>query len=226
MQTRRNNVLQVGNRKAGNRKHKINYHQLPRPISLAPPPYIAQENRSWVVRFQCGGTGTVGAQIAMNTLAGALGIIATTATTSVFMDDQIRLRRMCLWGPVATAGTPVNVMAKFVDDPASNTQSGAPKTVQDSSVSFDRPAYVCLEPPKDNSSIFSQWFDSSLTTGWCFIAAPPGSIMDLHFNFIVDDIGTTSAGPTIVAGTAGTIYHKTFAVGASTWTAVSPLNAI
>jgi hypothetical protein len=117
-------------------------------------------------------------------------------------------------------------MLKFVDDPASNTQSGAPKTVQDSSVSYDRPAYCCLEPPKDNTSIFSQWADSSLASQWIFLAAPPGSIMDLHFNFIVDDIGSPSAGPTIAGGTAGTIYHKTFAVGASTWTAVSPLNAI
>jgi hypothetical protein len=216
----------VGNRKAGNRNPKINYHQIQRPIALAPPTYKAQENRAWVVRFSCGGTGTVGAQVNINTLAGALGIIATAATTSVFIADQFRLRRVCIWGPVATAGTPVNVMLKFVDDPTSNTQSGAPRTMQDSSVSFDRPAYVCLEPPKDNTSLFSQWADSSSTTGWIFLAAPPGSIMDLHFNFIIDDIGTTSAGPTVAGATAGTIYHKTFAVGASTWTAVSPLNAI
>jgi hypothetical protein len=208
------------------RSGKVNYHSIPRPIALAPPTYPAQENRSWVLRFTCGASGTLGAAIAMNTLAGALGIIATGATTSVFMADQLRLRRLCIWGPVSTAGTPVNVLAKFVDDPASNTQSGPPKSVQDSSVSFDRPAYVCLEPPKDNSSIFSQWFDSSLTTQWVFIAAPPGSIMDLHMNFIVDDIGAVSAGPTIAGGTAGTIYHKTFAVGASTWTVVTPLNAI
>lgn len=197
-----------------------------RPIALAPPTYSSQENRSWVVRFSCGGTGTVGGQVAMNALAGALGIIGTGATTSVFIADQLRLRRVCIWGPVATAGTPVNVMAKFVDDPSPTVTSGAPKTVQDSSVSFDRPAYVCLEPPKDNSSLFSQWFDSSLTTGWLFLAFPPGSILDFHFNFIVDDIGATSAGPTIAAGTAGTIYHKTFAVGAATLTVVSPLNAI
>lgn len=162
----------------------------------------------------------------MNQLAGALGVIATGATTSVFLADQIRVRRVCIWGPVTTAGTPVNVLLKFVDDPASNTQSGPPKSQQDSSISFDRPAYVCLEPPTDNSSIFSQWIDSSLTTTWIFLAAPPGSIMDIHFNFIVDDIGAPSAGPTLAAATAGTIYHKTFTVGASTWTAVSPLNAI
>lgn len=208
------------------RTQKVQYHSPPRPIALAPPPYQAQLNRSWVVRFSCGATGTVGAQMTAAQLAAALGVIATAATTSVFIADQIRLRRVCIWGPVATAGTPVNVMLKFVDDPTNNTQSGAPKTVQDSSISFDRPAYCCLEPPKDNTSVFSQWIDSSLATPWIFLAAPPGSIMDLHFNFIVDDIGVTSAGPALIGATAGVIYHKTFTVGASTWTAVSPLNAL
>jgi len=179
-----------------------------------------------VVRFTCGGTGTLGAQVNMNTLAGALGIIGTGATTSVFLSDQFRLRRICLWGPVSTAGTAVSVLLKYVDDPASNTQSGPPKTQSDSSSNVNQYAYCCLEPPKDNSSLFSQWFDSSLTTGVIFMAAPPGSIMDMHFNFIVDDIGATSAGPTISGGTAGTIYHKTFTVGASTWTVVTPLNGI
>jgi hypothetical protein len=50
--------------------------------------------------------------------------------------------------------------------------------------------------------------------------------MDIYFNFIIDDIGATSAGPALVAATAGLIYHKTFVTGAATWTAVSPLNAI
>jgi hypothetical protein len=117
-------------------------------------------------------------------------------------------------------------MLKYADDPASNTQSGPPKTVSDTSISFDRPAYVCLEPPKDNTSIFSQWFDSSLTTTVVAWVLPAGTTIDFYFNFIIDDIGATSAGPTLIAATAGVIYHKAFVTGAATITAVSPLNSI
>jgi hypothetical protein len=94
--------------------------------------------------------------------------------------------------------------------------------VSDTSVSFDRPAYVCLEPPKDSSSVFSQWVDSSLSTGWLFWAAPAGTTVDIDYNFIIDDIGTTSVGPTLAGAVSGVIYHKTFVTGAATWS-VAPI---
>jgi len=205
---------------------KIQFHPSPRPINLAPPAYVSQENRTWMVRASTNATSTLSASLSMTQLAGLLGVIATGATTSVFLCDQFRLRRICVWAPVATAGTPVTCMLKYADDPASNTQSGAPKTVSDTSISYDRPAYCCLEPPKDNTSIFSQWMDSSLTTSIVFVVLPAGAIIDFYFNFIIDDIGVTSAGPTLIAATAGTIYHKSFAAGAATITAVAPLNSI
>jgi hypothetical protein len=200
---------------------KANYHPIPRPISLAPPPYVSQENRSWIVRYYLTAANT-NVSIQMNHLAGALGIVATGTTTSVFLCDQFRLRRMCIWGPVQTAGTPVFVTLKYADDPNGTNSSGPPKTVSDSSVSFDRPAYACLEPPKGNTSVFSQWMDSSATTVVVICTGPIGAIIDFHLNFIVDDIGSTSGGPTIVAGAAGTIYHKAF----GNFTVAPPLNSI
>lgn len=213
-------------KRGGSRKKKNKFVPNPRPINLAPPMYVSQENRTWMVRCNTNATSTLNGFIRMSDLAGMLGIIATAATTSVFLCDQYRLKRVCVWAPVATAGVPVTVMLKYVDDPAANTQSGAPRTVSDTAISFDRPAYACLEPPKDNSSIFSQWFDSSLTTQILNVVLPVGSTLDFYFNFILDDIGQTSAGPAIVAGTAGNIYHKAFACGAATLTAVAPLNSI
>jgi hypothetical protein len=210
------------------KKHpnRVNFHPVPRPMNLAPPTYVAQENRSWMVRFSNNATSTLAGVFTMANLASMLGVIATGATTSVFLADQVRIRRICMWSPVATAGVPVSNSIKWVDDPASSITSGAPKTQNDSSLSFDRPAYVCLEPPKDASSIFSQWVDSSLTTQWVTVVAPAGTIMDIYYNFIVDDVGATSAGPTLVAATAGIIYHKIVVTGAATWTAVAPNNFI
>lgn len=215
------------NSKNKRKKHpnKVKYFKAPLPICLAPPMYIQQENRNWMIR--CSSSAAVAAGvITMANLAGMIGVIATGTTTSQYLCDQFRLRRVCVWGPVATAGTPVTVMLKYVDDPANNTQAGPPKTVSDSSVSYDRPAYACLEPPKDNSSIFSQWFDSSLTAQVLTVSWPAGSIIDFYFNFIVDDIGSTSAGPTLSGATTGNIYHKNFVLGSSTIGGVSPLNVL
>jgi len=117
-------------------------------------------------------------------------------------------------------------MLKYVDDPASNTQAGPPKTMMGTSSNVNEYAYACLQPPRDNSSIFSQWCDASLTTAWIVAAGPIGSILQIWYNFIVDDIGATSAGPVIVAGTLGQIYHKNMVIGAQVWTAIPPLNTI
>jgi len=200
------------------KRNKINYNSPQRPLYLAPPHYTLQENRSWVIRITNGATATVGTTATIAQLAGMLGVIATSATTSQFICDQFRIKRICMWSPVATAGVPVTNELKWVDDPNAAITSGPPRTTSDSSVSFDRPAYVCLQPPRDNSSIFSQWLDSSSTAAWIQWVAPAGSIVDIHFNFILDDIGNTSAGPVLVGATAGNIYHKSFTTGSATWT--------
>jgi len=213
------------NVRGSKKSHKIKYNQPVRPVYLAPPHFNLQDNRTWVLRGVVS-AGFVAQTITANLLAGFLGVIATGTTTSVFLCDQFRLKRICSWTPVVTAGTPVSSMMKYADDPASNTQSGAPRTQSDSSISFDRPAYCCLEPPKDNTSIFSQWSDSSLTTAWIVVSWPAGTVVDFYFNWILDDLGSTQAGPALIAATAGNIYHKSFTVGGGTLGVVTPLNGI
>lgn len=154
-----------------------------------------------------------------------MGVIATGATTSSFISDQFRVKRICVWTPPAAVGSFATVALKYTDDPASNTQSGAPKTVSDTTVSPDFPAYACLEPPSDNSSIFSQWWDSSLTTTMVNVSVPVNSVVDIDFQFILDDIGATTAGPTLSGATAGNIYHHPITAGAGTLTVVGQMNS-
>jgi len=194
-------------------------------MNLAPPTYVMQEVRYWKVRGAIS-AGTFQGSLSNLNLASFMGVIATGATTSVLISDQFKLKRICCWTPCATAGVPVTCQMKYTDDPASNTQSGAPKTVSDTTISFDRPAYACLEPPRDNSSIFSQWWDSSLSTTMVNVIWPVGTIVDLEYRWIMDDIGVTTAGPTLIAATAGVIYHKLFQAGAGTLSAVGALNSI
>jgi hypothetical protein len=208
------------------KSRKVNYHAIPLPIQLAPPPYIAQRVKSDVFRFCTNATSTLAGIFTLANLASMMGLIATAATTSVFLSDMVKIRRICMWSTPATAGVPVTNSIKWIDDPGSTVTAGPPQTNSGTSVSFDRPAYCCLEAPKSNVSVFSQWVDSSLTTQWVVVVAPAGTIMDLHCDYILDDVGTTSAGPALVAATAGTVYHKIVVTGAATWTAVAPLNSI
>jgi len=155
-----------------------------------------------------------------------MAIIAATATTSLYFNDQFRLKRTCVWGPVATAGTPVSVMLKYADDPANTATSGNPLTQGDTSVSFDRPAYACLEPPKNATSLFNNWLDSNQNIAVIVVSAPVGATLDFDFQFFVDDLGVPAAGPVLIGATPGIIYHKTQTFGGSTLTIVTPLNGI
>lgn len=201
-----------GNRKAGNPKE---------PIYMMPPSYQAQSVRPWKVRMDVSANAAVQTLTAAQ-LASVVGIIATSATTSVFMSDSFRIRRAQLWSWTGTQGTTVDIMLKYSDTGNAAGQGGPPCVAMSSSASFDRPAYVSLKPPK-----FSQaglWQDCSVTNTTPLLSylSPQLAILDLDFEFIIDDIGITVAGPAIGAGTLGVIYHHSVA----TLQAVTPLNRI
>jgi len=218
------------NKKGTKRRHKGDVYMKPsRPIYLGPPTFVQQEVRSWRIRCTVSAAITAG-NITMAQLGGMLGVIslATGAgSATALICDQFRLKRTCVWGPVATAGTPVTVQLKYVDDPTGITFSGAPKTVSDTSVSFDRPAYICLEPSRDGSSIFDNWMDSNQAVNVIVITCPAGSTVDFFFQWIMDDQGVTTAGPTITAASVlGQIYHRSITTGGGVIGCVSPLNGI
>jgi len=155
-------------------------------------------------------------------LASVVGIIATSATTSVFMSDSFRLKRVSMWSWTGTQGTTVDIMLKFSDTGNAAGQGGPPCVALDSSASMDVPAYVTLRPPKQSAQ--NLWQDCSTTNASPMLSylSPQLAIMDLEFEFIIDDIGVTVAGPAIGGATLGTIYHHSVA----TLAAVTPLNRV
>jgi len=186
--------------------------------------------RTWHLRGQVSGAGVnATANITIAQLAAFMGVVATAATTSNFLIDQFRFRRLAVWAPCVTPGTPVNVSLKFVDDPAGTQTSGPPKTVTAVSSDTTKYAYACIEPPKGAgaaSSYFNQWQDSSATAGFLNVTWPIGSIVDIWYDWFLDDAGAASAGPTIAGATAGLLYHKNIVLGSSILSASLPLNTI
>jgi len=189
----------VGNRRAGSRNGRNNS------ISrLAPPPFVAQSLRHLKVRTIA--TGVFLTTITIQQLAELVGVIANTATTSSMLSPLIKLDRISIWGPVTTAGTSVSIALQWVN--MSEDFETPPMLFSDSSVSFDRPAHLCLRPPKLGLS--SKWHASSLADPILSLSGPSGSTVDFEISFLLpDSVGTyaTINGPTLVAASVGQLYH-------------------
>ncbi len=168
-----------------------------------PPQYPAQSKRSIIVRMQSTAAQT-NVAFTYAQLAGILGIIGTSTTTSSFLTTNFRLRRIRIWAPVATAGTSVTAQITFTET-ATDFET-PPVSRADSSVSFDHPAYVGLAPPK--GSLLDKWHASGQTNDALAMTYPSGAVIDFHFDFVLPDYGGSTPGPTISGGTAGNLYHK------------------
>ncbi len=167
-----------------------------------PPPYQSQVQRS--IKLRCTASGAVSAAFNYNQLAGLLGVISTAATTSVFWTNVFRMRRIIIWGPVTTAGTPVAVNLSW-DNTAQDFES-PPTKFSDTSISFDWPAFVDQAPPK--GSLSSKWHGSA-QTDLCFnLDCPQGSTVEFDFDFVLNDDSIPLVGPVLIGATLGQLYHK------------------
>lgn len=138
------------------------------------------------------------------------GIMATTSTLGFPLAVAVRLRKMRIWGFVATAGTPVTVaLQKSGIDSSGNDFNDAFTRISDTSVSFDRPAFIEVnfdQYTPSGSFHTSENVDGNLVN----ITCPAGAIVDFHYTYIVNYANAVPAsGYTLVAATAGTIYRKT-----------------
>jgi len=171
--------------------------------STHPPPYIAQSIRSIKLRCLATGAQTL-ANFAYTDLAGLVGIIGTGTTTSNFWSSTFRLRRVEIWSPVATAGTPVTSAVVYTENGADF--ESPPVTMSDTSVSFDFPAYVNSKPPR--GSLASKWHGSGQSDQIFALTFASGATVDFEFDFVLSDLGAPVPGPTIAEGTSGNLYHK------------------
>jgi len=196
------------------------------PLTRVPPRYNQQIVRKWTVRC-IATTAAVGNQFTVTQIASLMGVFSATTTTSFFPCNQFRLDRLRAWAWTATAGTPASLSAKWIDNPLATTVgiSDIPHPVEDVSASTDIPAFIDLKPPRN--SFADNWLAVTATPNLLFLTLPANAILDFFFSFLIDDIGTLSSGPALVAASAGTWYHKIITGSAGTvLTAVAPLNSI
>jgi hypothetical protein len=182
-----------------------------RSVYTTVPKIIVQPIRDWKLRFVNTGAALLGRSFTSMELASIMGIVASGTTTSVYLSSVFRLKRIQIWCLPSAVGTPCTVQAFWANVIDSGfVLASAPKPVTDTSLSVDRYAYVSLNIPR-NSAVIGKWWNVVHSVSPVVLTAPPDAIIEFDFQFIVDDLGVPAAGPTVAAGIAGTIYHRTVA---------------
>jgi hypothetical protein len=183
-------------------KGKKKSRAMKRVPSSFPPMIKAQVVRPFLVR--CQATGAVANNFSYNTLAGYLGVVATAATTSVFIAPCFRLTRVEIWTVQPAAGSVSTVELQWFNT-ASDFVS-PPVNISDSSQSSDHVGHIVAVPP--SGSLADKWHTSTQTDNVFSMNLASGGIVDFHFQWVLNDNETTYAGPTLVGATLGLIYHK------------------
>jgi hypothetical protein len=204
---------------------RSNKHVIPKGLQLAsekPVDFSIQSQRVFKLRAQA--SSSYIHLVTWSNLASFVGVIAASSTTSVYLSNCIRLRKIELWAPVQTAGTAITSSITWTSS-AFDFES-PPITRSDSSISYDHPAYLCVLPPR--GSVASKWHRSDDTTVVYDMRCPVGTTVDFTFDWVLSDSATTQAqiaGPALSGATAGIVYHKTLAGASGSLVVNNILNA-
>jgi hypothetical protein len=186
-----------------NRNHKKS-QQSDRIVHLKP--IVAQTLVTRKVQYLCTTANSTNQVVTVNQLASMLpGFMALTATLGGYLTNQFKINKISLWSPPPVQGSNTANSLKFSDTfNAGAGLAGPSKMVADSSMEPDRPAFCKIVPKPPYS-----WFQNTGSgNNYLVFTAPLGSIFEFSYSHYIDDSGTISTGPTIVAATAGVIYHK------------------
>jgi len=111
-----------------------------------------------------------------------------------------------MWGPIATAGVPVTIALTWEN--SLQDFMTPPVTKSDTSISFDYPAHLNLEPPRN--SLAAKWHASTSSNVALFMNFPINTIIDFTFDWVLNDDASNyppEAGSALIAATVGVIYH-------------------
>jgi hypothetical protein len=150
-------------------------------------------------------------------------VMAATTVLGYPLAAAVRLDRVSLYGCLTTIGTPVTVSLEWTA--SANGGDFAPNTsISDTSTSVSQLAYISSRPPARSTNGF--WWDAASTaqTSTLFsFTAPIGTVVDLHYSFVLATTEPAGSGIVLVAATVGTTYIRT---AVANLVAVAPYNVI
>jgi len=147
-------------------------------------------------------------------------IMAVTAVLGFPFAVAARIKRIRLWGFVATAGTAVGVtLVKGGIDAMGNDFNDPFRRISDSSNSYDRPAFVEMKFDKFTPS-GSFHTNEAVDGNLIYISAPAGAIMDIEYAYVINStFGAATHSYVLVGATPGTVARRPIVT-----TLFSPLN--
>lgn len=171
-------------------------------LATHPPRFIAQAVRQMHLRLQATAA-LVSVNFTVAELANYLGLVAVTAATYNYLSQAFRLKHVSVWGPVATAGTPITVA--LVWNTLNVNFTSPPVEIVDTAVSFDWPGYISSVPPI--GSLSDKWHASDGNNTLFTLTCPIGSTVDFTFDWILSDRSLLASAFATGGATIGEIYH-------------------
>lgn len=183
---------------------------------LSPPQIQPTLRVDQVIRFQAS-SALAGITLSPLSLLD-MWCLATGTTAAYRVADSVRLRKIEMWGPMASNLSPVTTTLEWA---AQAGVVGSPsKLVSDTSMGSSRPAYVTSSPPQ--GSVQDLWQNSG-SAALALLTGPTGTIVDIHLSYRVQDKVTQTAVTAAVAGaTVGQVYIR--AADSTTTALLLPLN--
>lgn len=179
----------------------------PKIVSMMPKELTATPVWQYVRRYLC--ASAVSSSLTINDLNNS-AIMASTTVVGFSLNRATRIKRIRIWCPLTTQGTSVTVtLTPSSVDSANNSFIDFPKTISDTTISIDRPAYIDYRPDLNHPS--GSWhIANTVNINLMSIVAPIGSIIDLHLESILNFSNTQSGyAATLVGATAGQMYVRT-----------------
>jgi hypothetical protein len=183
----------------------VNNNKLP----MQPPPFKAVPVRNGCVRMLA--TAAVDGDFTNLDLFNLPGCSVQTAISGIPISQAVRLRNIKIWSPVQTAGSTTTVTLIDNSGVAGTALDGMPEVFSDSSMSFDRPARLSWKTKKERPS--GGWWaiaSTSISRVLFNLKCPLGSIVDFHFEFILNLTINTGLAPAvvIVGATPGDLFNR------------------
>lgn len=149
--------------------------------------------------------GAVNANLTIQDLLNQFTISVTNVLLYPYI-AAIRIKKLRLLSPVTTQGTSITAsMLPQGNDSSNNNFNCVPEKYLDTSASIDIPAYLALTPSLD-TPLGSWHFSTTVNGNLVKIVAPPGSTLDILFEYIFA-VDAPSAYTRAVAGAVvGQLY--------------------
>jgi hypothetical protein len=181
---------------------------------LMPPQILTVKTMSGVTRY-LDSTGANG-NFTVADLLGLPGIVAATAVLGYGIALACRLKKVEVWSPVTTAGSTIS--CTITDDSnlvgsLDGVFGGVPVVIQDSSMSYDRPAHIVFNPKSTRLS--GAWLNTNMvqTQRLFLLQEPVGSIVDIHFEFVISTAFLQPSTSIVLVGATPGVMYKHPVIG-------------